>query len=176
MRAAFGHALINQSACCADACARRARSVCGSRACSASGILVIAASPIHAQSTNKASMLEAIYRDYMVVKTCYDIDYLDDANLELARTAVRAKQDYLSSLQSINTQSVWDAAAKTRPPACSSSFGWEPPSSTKACTTSAVTPSFASPGRAMATSPVGWKRISRAPGRSGPGSSHAWTH
>ncbi len=61
---------------------------------------------------NKAAMLEAIYRDYMVVKTCYDIDYLDDANLELARTAVRAKQHYLSSLQSIDTQSLWEAAAK----------------------------------------------------------------
>lgn len=76
------------------------------------GMMVIAASPINAQSTGKALTLEAIYRDYMVVKTCYDIDYLDDANLNLARAAVRAKQDYLSSLQSINTQSVWDAAAK----------------------------------------------------------------
>lgn len=66
--------------------------------------------PAMAQDASYEAILQSVYSDYMVVKTCHDIYYIDEGNLEMARDAVRAKQDYLSGIQAMDTEAIWGAA------------------------------------------------------------------
>lgn len=66
--------------------------------------------PANAERTDHAAALQSVYSDYMVVRACQDTYYLGPETLETARSAVRAKQDYLSTRQPMDIEAIWGAA------------------------------------------------------------------